>query len=204
MTARRNQSPRRVVEIGKNHWKPKSQEIFKLGRDGWAQRSAQASEWVCVVERASEASSAEQANDWTWLVNRQASGPVLDNSCKNEDSLWLCHYCRHRTVGRKYMKLMSRKLGHSLVRLLVGSNRSLIRLLLTARFAHVLHSRAHLLAHSLAPELMGKRFLSIKRTRWLHTIPSHCAVIASQDGGIHSTVASIFVIYPKKETFKVW
>ena len=144
MTARRNQSPRRVVEIGKNHWKPKSQEIFKLGRDGWAQRSAQASEWVCVVERASEASSAEQANDWTWLVNRQASGPVLDNSCKNEDSLWLCHYCRHRTVGRKYMKLMSRKLGHSLVRLLVGSNRSLIRLLHTARFAHALHSRAPL------------------------------------------------------------
>ena len=53
------------------------------------------------------------------------------------------------------------------------------------RSTRALHC-AHLLAHSLAPELMGKRFLSIKRTRWLHTIPSHCAVIASQDGGIHS------------------
>ena len=42
------------------------------------------------------------------------------------------------------MKLTSRKLGHLLVRLLVGSNRALIRLLETARFAHALHSRAPL------------------------------------------------------------
>ena len=186
MTARRNQSPRRRVEIGKNHWKTeiawffflvhaelecvtvffgffgtckrikkrvcpsvcssvdssvcsthvwnalwlrifyvtsKSHLFSSLWKIGWAQRSAQASELVSVVERASEASSAEQANEWTWRASKWPStyiGILLcylkppwsvlswktapvdmeDNLYKKKGSLWLRHYCRHRTVGR--------------------------------------------------------------------------------------------------------
>ena len=51
-------------------------------------------------------------------------------------------------------------MGHSLLRSLVCSHRSLIRLLCTARFARAFRC-AHSLAHTLAPELMGKRFMSI-------------------------------------------
>ena len=57
--------------------------------------------------------------------------------------------------GRKQPRIQTEVLGHSLVRSLFRSHRSLIRLLRTARCAH-------LLARStLDPELMGKRFLSM-------------------------------------------
>ena len=55
----------------------------------------------------------------------------------------------------KTFKSTRRELGHSLLRSLIRSHRSLIRLLRTARFARAFHY-AHLLAHSLTPELMGK------------------------------------------------
>ena len=57
-----------------------------------------------------------------------------------------------RTLGRMTMKSTRRVLGHSLVRSLVRSHRSLIRLLRTARFARALrcaHSLARSLTHSL-------------------------------------------------------
>ena len=44
-----------------------------------------------------------------------------------------------RTVGRKYMKSTHRVLGHSLLRSLIHSHRSLIRLLRTAPFARALY-----------------------------------------------------------------
>ena len=53
-------------------------------------------------------------------------------------------------------------LGHSLVRSLIHSHRTLIHILRPARFAHALcgaHSFVRLLAHTLAPKLMEKRFL---------------------------------------------
>ena len=56
------------------------------------------------------------------------------------------------TVGRMTMKSTRRVLGHSLLRSLVRSHRSLIRLLRTARFARALrcaHSFARSLTHSL-------------------------------------------------------
>ena len=54
----------------------------------------------------------------------------------------------HRTLGRMTMKSTRRGLGHLLLRSLVRSHRSLIRLLLTARFARA-HSFARSLTHSL-------------------------------------------------------
>ena len=72
--------------------------------------------------------------------------------------------------------------GHSLVRSLVHSHRSLIRLLRTARFADALRcalSFARSVAHSLTTELMGKRFMF---THWMcrfHAISTHCALLSS-------------------------
>ena len=66
-------------------------------------------------------------------------------------------------LGWNDMKSTRRVLGHSLVRSLVRSHHSLNRLHRTARFARVLrcaHSFARWLAHSLAPGLMGMRFLA--------------------------------------------
>ena len=70
----------------------------------------------------------------------------------------------------------NRVLGHSLVRLLVRSHRSLIRLLRTALFARALrcaYSFARLLT-LLTPELVGMRFLCMKWTRRLLTVLTHC------------------------------
>ena len=46
--------------------------------------------------------------------------------------------CEQRTVGQNCMKSTRRVLGHSLVRSLIRSHRSLIRLLRTTRFARSL------------------------------------------------------------------
>ena len=72
-----------------------------------------------------------------------------------------------RTMGRMTKKSTHIVLGHSLVRSLVHSHRTLIRLLRNARLkvallalsAALIHSCARSLAHSLAPKFMGKRFL---------------------------------------------
>ena len=69
------------------------------------------------------------------------------------------HHC---TMGRMTMKAKGKVLGHSLLRSLFGSHRSIIRLLRTARFARALrcaHSFDRSLANSLTPGLMGRRFL---------------------------------------------
>ena len=66
------------------------------------------------------------------------------------------------TVGRMSMKSTRRLLGHSLLRSLVLSHRSLIRLLRTARRARALRC-AHKFARSLTHfGLMGKWFLSLE------------------------------------------
>ena len=75
-----------------------------------------------------------------------------------------------RTMGKMTIKSTHRVLGHSLVR-------SHIRFLCTARFARAL-SCAHLFArsptHSLAPELMGKRFLFKNLMRLFQAVSIHC------------------------------
>merc|ERR1711951_261612 len=60
----------------------------------------------------------------------------------------------HCTVGPMTMKSTRRVLGHSLLRSLVRSHRSLIRLLRTARFARALRC-AHLFARSLTHSLQS-------------------------------------------------
>ena len=71
-------------------------------------------------------------------------------------------------MGWNDMKSTRRELGNSLLHLLVCLHRSLIRWLRTARF-----DRALRCAHSLALELIGKRFLPMKWTRRFHTILAH-------------------------------
>ena len=76
-----------------------------------------------------------------------------------------------RTVGRMTKESTPRVLGHSLLHSLVGSHRSFIRSLRTARFARVFRC-----AHSLAPRLMGKWFLSMKCVDYIpfiHIVQSH-------------------------------
>ena len=76
------------------------------------------------------------------------------------------------------LKSTRKVLGHSLLRSIVGSHRSLIRLLRTARFARALRYaplRSAMLAHSLTPELMRKRIWSTERMRRFHTVSTHCA-----------------------------
>ena len=63
-----------------------------------------------------------------------------------------CYCISHTHYGRKQPRIQSEVLGHSLVRLLVCSHHSLVRLLWTTRFARAFccaHSFAHF-AHSLA------------------------------------------------------
>ena len=43
----------------------------------WAQQNAWANRQVRLVERMSEASSAEQSNEWAWWANGWAGGPVV-------------------------------------------------------------------------------------------------------------------------------
>ena len=75
------------------------------------------------------------------------------------------------TVGWKTMKSTRRVLGHSLLRSLVRSHRSLTRLLRSL-------ARSAALICSLIPELIGRRFLSMKRTRRFYTISNHNAICA--------------------------
>ena len=79
---------------------------------------------------------------------------------------WKLKQC---TMGRMTMKSTRRVLGHLLLRLLVCSH---IRSLRTARFARALRCTRSF-ARSLAPELMGKRILSLKWTRRFHTVSNH-------------------------------
>ena len=68
------------------------------------------------------------------------------------------------------MKSTRRLLGHSHLRSLVRSHRSIIRLLRTARFA-----RASLIRSlARAPELMRKIIWSLNRMRRFHIISTHC------------------------------
>ena len=92
----------------------------------------------------------------------------------------------HRVNGAEIVRshlrtLDSRRVpGHSLVRPLVRSHRSLIRMLRTARLAHALrcaHSCAHYFTYS-APELMGNGFISIDRMRRYHAVSTHSATPA--------------------------
>ena len=57
-------------------------------------------------------------------------------------------------------------MGHSLIRSLVRSHRSLVRFLRTARFA-----RALCCAHSFAPELLGQKNIFVQ----FLSVLSHCA-----------------------------
>ena len=68
--------------------------------------------------------------------------------------------------------LRNRRVEHRAIQLSACSltRATLIRLLHTARFARVLRR-----AHSLAPELIGERFLSMKYTRRFHTVSTHSA-----------------------------
>ena len=69
-----------------------------------------------------------------------------------------------------------RILDHSLIRSLVHSHRTFIHFLRTARFAPALrcaHSFICSLAHSLAPELMEKRFLSMNKMRRFPAVSTH-------------------------------
>ena len=58
-----------------------------------------------------------------------------------------------------------------------------------------LRSFAHSLAHSLIPELMGKRFFSMNKTCRFHTFSAHCAM-----GGSHIHIAMISP-QPRKRKF---
>jgi len=81
-----------------------------------------------------------------FILETRNEWKTYHNFCLNGESL------PRRTVGPMTMKSTRRVLGHSLLRSLVRSHRSLIRLLRTARFARALrcaHSFARSLTHSL-------------------------------------------------------
>ena len=69
-----------------------------------------------------------------------------------------------------------RVLSQSLLRSLVCSHRSLIRLPRTASCARALRCD-HSFARSLTPKPMGKRFMSMKGMRRFHTISTHCGMV---------------------------
>ena len=82
------------------------------------------------------------------------------------------------TMGRMTIKSTRSVLGHSLVHSLIHSHPTLIRSFRTVRFACALrcvHFFVRSLAHSLAPELMGKGFLSVNRMRHFQAVSTHCA-----------------------------
>ena len=87
---------------------------------------------------------------------------------------WFHNLSIHCTVGRMTVKSTCRVLGHLLIRSLVRSHRSLIRLLRTAPSAHApLRSFVNLFTHSFAPEIMGKSFISMNWIRRFYTISTH-------------------------------
>ena len=67
-----------------------------------------------------------------------------------------------------------RVLGHSPVCALIRSHRSLIRSLRIDRLVRA-GRHAHLFAHSLAREFMGKRVMYMNRTRRYHIVSNHSA-----------------------------
>ena len=75
-------------------------------------------------------------------------------------------------LGSMTMKSTRRVLGHSPVRLLAHSHRSLIHSLRTACFACAL-SCAHSLARFRAPALMRKQIFSMKWTCHIHFVLTH-------------------------------
>ena len=81
------------------------------------------------------------------------------------------------------MKSTRRVLGHSLVFLLVRSHHSLIRFLLHCSLCSRVPLRLFicLLAHSLAPELMGIRFLSMNWMCGFHSVSNHRVLLRSTD-----------------------
>ena len=79
---------------------------------------------------------------WIWIVEEVIDG--VDILTTLDGTVY--------AVGRMTMKSTRRVLGHSLLRLLVRSQRSLIRLLRTARFARALHC-AHSCTRSLTRSL---------------------------------------------------
>ena len=96
---------------------------------------------------------------------KRDSGVAMTRNSKHKHNHTHTH-AQTLPSGRMNMKSMLRALGHSLVRSLVRSRRSLIRYFCTARFARGLHC-----AHSLASELMGK--ILVYETRRFHTILTH-------------------------------
>ena len=72
------------------------------------------------------------------------------------------------------MKSMRRVLGHSLILSFICSYRALIRLLRSAPSARApLRSFVNLFAHSFAPEIIGKSFISMNWMLRFHTISTH-------------------------------
>ena len=71
-----------------------------------------------------------------------------------------------------------RVLGHSLVRLLVRSHRSLIRLICTARALHY-----GSFVRSLTRSQVGKKFLSMKLMRRFHKVLTHCGMMWKTQNG---------------------
>ena len=99
-------------------------------------------------------------NDYPWLRCNQTwstaeCAPYLFDHTVNETQIPTqdsFDFKDHNTVVFNYMKSTRRVLGHSLLRSLVRSHRSLIRLLRTARFARALRC-AHSFARSLTRSL---------------------------------------------------
>ena len=90
------------------------------------------------------------------------------------------------------MKSTRRVLGHSLLRSLVRSHRSLIPHYSLRSAA--LRSFVRSFAHSFTPELMGKRFLPVKQMRRFHTLSTHCASFSlnqSRDGSDRGASTSV-------------
>ena len=91
-------------------------------------------------------------------------------------------YGSQSTVGLNDMKSTCKLLGHSLLRSLVRSHHSLIRLLRTARFAHALccaHLFARLLPHSFRTSWERDFCL------WFHSVSANCAALLSRFMGVN-------------------
>ena len=81
-------------------------------------------------------------------------------------------------LGRMTMKLTHRVKGHSLIRLLIRSRRPAICLLRNACFVCAFR-HAHSLTHSLAPRLMGMRFMYINWMHWSFIVSIQSALTRS-------------------------
>ena len=81
-------------------------------------------------------------------------------------------------LGRMTMKLTHKVKGHSLIRSLIRSRRPAICLLRNACFVCAFR-HAHSLTHSLAPRLMGMRFMYMNWMHWSFTVSIQSALTRS-------------------------